>query len=219
MTCPWAGWAPPTQIYCEEVLCGWVTTPSNSWSNISFILVAFWLARTIKEPRLRAFVPAAVILGVASFLFHASHTYAFQVLDNAAMFVIPALAAGLLLERRGWVRWPGRAAAAVAATATLLMMTFARLGWPTPMVMGLLVGWVMFLEWRRWESKTDIRWLLAALGLFGASFGVWILDYQRLWCDPGNHFLQGHALWHVGSAAAIGLLYRHYRQFEEKSPA
>ena len=32
----------------------------------------------------------------------------------------------------------------------------------------------------------------------------------RIWCDPADHWLQGHAAWHVLSAAALAALYRFY---------
>ena len=36
------------------------------------------------------------------------------------------------------------------------------------------------------------------------------LDVTRVWCDPENHWLQGHAAWHLLSAASLVALYRFY---------
>lgn len=38
-----------------------------------------------------------------------------------------------------------------------------------------------------------------------------LLDLARVSCDPGNHFFQGHAVWHLGSALALYLVCQHYR--------
>jgi hypothetical protein len=51
------------------------------------------------------------------------------------------------------------------------------------------------------------------------------LDLTRVWCDPDNHVLQGHALWHLLSAVAIAFVYRFYAglrlppAFARESPA
>ena len=37
-----------------------------------------------------------------------------------------------------------------------------------------------------------------------------LLDVTRVWCDPANHWLQGHALWHLLSAASLYALFRFY---------
>jgi len=43
----------------------------------------------------------------------------------------------------------------------------------------------------------------AVAGAFLLSFGLWILDATRLWCNPLNHLFNGHALWHVGTACSL----------------
>jgi signal transduction histidine kinase len=37
-----------------------------------------------------------------------------------------------------------------------------------------------------------------------------LLDLTRAWCDPDDHLLQGHAVWHVVSAASLVFVFRHY---------
>jgi dihydroceramidase len=54
------------------------------------------------------------------------------------------------------------------------------------------------------------RHLVLAAGLFALAFLAWTLDATGAWCDPTSP-LQGHALWHLGGAAAAGVLYVHTR--------
>jgi hypothetical protein len=50
----------------------------------------------------------------------------------------------------------------------------------------------------------------AALALLGAAAICSYLDLSRVWCDPDDHLLQGHAAWHVLSAASLVFVFRHY---------
>ena len=58
-----------------------------------------------------------------------------------------------------------------------------------------------------------------ALGTFLLAFGIWILDVKEIVCDAKNHFLQGHAVWHVLNAFCFYFLYRFYRQFQPERAA
>ncbi len=41
---------------------------------------------------------------------------------------------------------------------------------------------------------------------FDVAYTIWMLDESGVWCSPTS-WLQGHAVWHPGSALAVGLLY------------
>jgi hypothetical protein len=59
-----------------------------------------------------------------------------------------------------------------------------------------------------WRSR-DLR---LALGIIFLSFGIYALDELRIVCDP-HSWLQGHSLWHFGSAVSIFLYGRwHFAQ-------
>jgi hypothetical protein len=57
------------------------------------------------------------------------------------------------------------------------------------------------------------RWFWTTLAIISVAFACSAADASRLWCDPTNHWLQGHALWHGLGAAALVASYFHYRQF------
>jgi hypothetical protein len=64
------------------------------------------------------------------------------------------------------------------------------------------------------------------LGLFFGSFALLIaaatfsaLDVTRKWCDPKDHVLQGHAVWHVLSAASLLVSFFHYRKWLSRQAA
>ena len=104
--CPWGGWTPPDLQHCEANLCGWITTPANTWSNLAYVAVGVWIWRRAAKRDLLAaggLGPVSIAVGVTSFAFHASYTFAGQVLDYGGMFLLIgwALARGALDDFMG----------------------------------------------------------------------------------------------------------------------
>jgi hypothetical protein len=89
--CPWADWERPNLSRCEQPRCAWIVTPSNSWSNLAFILAAVMLLVLNRQrdhvrslhvrELLDRFPAAAVIVGLTSFAYHASYTWFWQFFD------------------------------------------------------------------------------------------------------------------------------------------
>jgi|SRR5579859_6962007 len=204
--CPWSGWAPPDVQHCEANVCGWITTPANSWSNLAYFLAAAYLWR-----HHRPFALAAIGLGATSFIFHATFTAAGQALDYAGMFVYLALLLSLSAERLGiatvrrafvWVLLAGGAGYAAARSAG------AGVQWTVAGLTGLALGAEGAVGLKR--PRASYRPFAAGLLLMAAAQTMWQLDYHRVLCDPDNHFFQGHAAWHLLSAAAIPFLAAFY---------
>jgi hypothetical protein len=55
---------------------------------------------------------------------------------------------------------------------------------------------------------TDYLWTAFAILLLAAI--IWILDRTSVMCSPSSIF-QGHALWHLFTAASILFIYLYYR--------
>lgn len=202
--CPWGGWTPPDLQHCEANLCGWITTPANTWSNLAYLAVAWWLWRRGE----RAFAGAALAMGLTSFLFHASFTFFFQFFDYVGMFVYVLLLLSLNLRRLGLARWKEFYAAGLAASMGLIFVLRAAdvgIQW----IVAAQVAAVLVTEYRA-EGRQYRDWWIG-VGLMAAAELCWMLDYKRVWCDPQNHWVQGHAAWHLLSSAAIPYVARFYR--------
>ena len=50
------------------------------------------------------------------------------------------------------------------------------------------------------------------------AFGCSVADATRVWCDPGNHWFNGHALWHLLTALVLYLLFQFHSQFNYDEP-
>lgn len=201
---PWSGFAAPDIQHCEANLAGWIAAPANTWSNLAYLAAAVWLWRRGQ----RWFAGAAAALGVTSFLFHASFTFFFQFFDYVGMFVYVLLLLALNVNRLGLRRWQPAYLGAVLASGAAVFGLRA-LGVGLQWIIVTQVGAVLATELAaRGRGYKD--WLIG-IGLMAAAAACWVLDYKRIWCDPDDHWVQGHAAWHLLSAAAIPFVARFYR--------
>jgi hypothetical protein len=215
--CPWSGFTPPNVDWCEAELCGWITNPANTWSNLAYLVlgVAMWrIARTSGRNDLRLFGPASIAVGIFSGVYHASHTWMLQFLDFVGMFVFCFVVITRNALRLRWIRPQQQTAfylAGVVAASAAVPPLF-EIGFPIQaLVAGLIFGMIGQEIALRRSTRADYRPYFAALALLGAGAAGSALDVTRVWCDPDDHFLQGHAAWHLLSAASLFALFRFYR--------
>ena len=220
--CPWSGFTPPNVDWCEEELCAWITNPANTWSNLLYVLlgIAMWReARRDGRPSLALFGPTSIAVGVFSFAYHASYTWMLQFFDFVGMFLFcfVVLAQGAL--RLGWIGPRRRTAffcVGVAASSALVPVLFDA-GIPIQGIVGILVLAIIgqeILLLRRDGPRPAHRIWWGAVALIALAGAFSLLDVTRVWCDPSNHWLQGHALWHLLSAASLYALFRFYAALE-----
>ena len=158
--CPWSSlsaWRRPNVDWCELQQCSWVVEPANTASNLAYLLVGLgliWLARGSASQHLRLFGPAAVVVGLCSGIYHASYTFALQILDFAGMYVFTYLLLTINARRLGWLppeRW-FRGFVQLVLLTTLLTVALDFLEVPIQSIVGLQIGGVLASElwiWRR----------------------------------------------------------------------
>lgn len=226
--CPWSNWRPSELHFCEALRCERIVAPAETWSNIGFILIGLYLIFRSREKNLRSIEMRyglyAFIVGICSTLFHASHTYVFETLDLASMLLLGTELIVANLIRLGWLR-----GASPVPFASLLFfggvgMLFGLAGTARLGVFGGFVTTAVFFEMLIFvraqriaggiitaELKQRYRPFLVTLGLFLISYAAWTLDFRRIYCHPDQHFLSGHAVWHLLNSACFLTLSRFYR--------
>jgi len=223
--CPWVDlrkWSGlPNVRWCEDQLCAWIATPANTWSNLGYVFVGFfffWLTRKEKAENLRFYGVAAQWVGWTSFIYHASLTFATQILDFLGMFIFfyliliqnfarLGIGAGDRVKRNVWI---------ATLVTTLVSSTVDKFGFPIQGLIGLLIVTVLVTEAvASIRSVKPVKHGFLALSLFSLAVAAVFSasDVTRKFCDPNDHWIQGHALWHYfGSLALLFSIY-HYRQF------
>jgi hypothetical protein len=224
-----AQWAPatclPDHCFCEAIGSGAVAQPANAWSSLAFVLAGLWIAqpsaggkykarnRMAGEPAYRRLYGCALVaIGLGSYFYHATLTFAGQVCDMSGMYLLITFALFYGVARITRLRTGVTLLSYVISNLVLLSFQVA---FPDlrRYVFAALVLSVLSIEGRyRRASGTAIanRWLWCAAGAMAAAFLVWVLDITKAICKPES-MLQGHALWHVLGALAAWCLYRYYQ--------
>jgi hypothetical protein len=224
--CPWSGWTPPNVDWCEEELCGWIVNPADTWSNLAYI--AFGIAMVLRargraSSALSLFAPASVIVGVFSFAYHASYTYFLQFFDFVGMFLFCFVLITANALRLGWIRSEQRYVFGIGGTAlfSAFVPLLGETTIPIQSLVGVLIAVILAQEWvlhrRAGQGAVDYRAFRIGLALLAAAAAFSLADVTRTFCDPQSHWLQGHALWHVLSAASLYAMFRFYEGIEDRA--
>ena len=214
---PWFGWTPATMHFCEALTSGPLAQPANAISSLAFVAVGLYLFRTVHKKDVFLLFPiSAVLVGITSFLYHASWTFFFQVLDVSSMFMLSCLLLSFNAWRLGLLprrRLPLVYALLVLVSIALMILIKRKSG---EYIFGVEVAVVAAAEavLAGRKSGTRYEFFIWSLGIFLAAFGIWLLDVHEIVCAPQNHWLQGHAVWHVLNAFCFYTLHRFYRQFD-----
>lgn len=216
--CPWSSWAPASISFCEKRLCQWIVEPANTWSNIGFVLVGIAIviqARSLRRNDLSLVGLVSCLVGLGSAAFHGTATRWGEIVDVSAMYFISTLFIAFSLKR--FLKLP------------FLKLFLVYFGTLLPSVLYLVIsgshGIYLFAVqititslieiymFRRMSPRPNYRYLSLVALTFTFSFTMWALDVLHILCDPNNHILGGHAVWHLANAAVLWFYYKFQQQF------
>ena len=211
-------------------------TPANTFSNLGYVFVgfyilayAFWDHRrtttqrdpyAVRQPQLMVyFGVACCFLGFGSGFMHASLTSIGHWYDLLGMY--GSLVAVIALQWARWLpaiplgawrlpTWPVFAPAAMGATY-YCAANDGRFG--VLAIMGTLIGMIIAgfaIDLLRLRVSMQHRWYILSLSTFVIAYAIWNLAEANRFAGPDDWW-QGHALWHVLTAFALGFLAILYR--------
>jgi hypothetical protein len=206
-------WSSLTPGDCEEYCegshrCGALATrdavqqPLNTWSNLAYVFVGFLVWRRPLRPTALLFTASLALLGVGSFLFHATVTREMQWLDMAGTYaaLVAVIARGVAVAYA--ISEKLVVALALVADALLAIFKWAISAWVVlPLLMAAAA--VPIARWVMRGHRSGRAALLPAL-LFVAALAARQLDVAHVGCEPASLVYQGHALWHLFTAASLG---------------
>jgi Ceramidase len=222
----WTRYAPAscltTRCFCEVPRTGaLILQPANSWSSFGFVIIGVWIALTSNAKQGNSaftgyaaiwFGLTAIVIGVGSFLLHATLTLWGQFYDNLGMYLTSAFLIAYAVRRwRGWS--DARAVALYLGLCAILLSFLVAIPetrrWLFAVI--LIGGIILELGFAR-PHRPGIapRWFVWGIVLQATAFAIWILDLNGTLCN-GPSLLQGHAVWHLLNACALGCNYLYYR--------
>jgi hypothetical protein len=138
----------------------------------------------------------ALATGIGSAFFHASETLIGRFADWAGKRVIRLFFWGNFLLGMGLLVPSSRHPTIYYVIETTLCC--------------VLLEAILFVKQGK---NTRYAWLVRYWLVFLVAYGLWMLDIRGTLCDPGNHWMSGHAAWHLLDAVAMYFLFEYYRQF------
>ena len=224
----WTYFAPATCLathcFCEVPRTGeLVLQPSNSWSSFAFVLLGVGIAlvgarRNAGLQPAFAGLPAiwfgltSIVIGVGSFLLHATLTLWGQFFDVLGMYLTSAFLIAYAVHRWRGLSGPTAIMLYLALCAVLTGFLIAvpeTRRWLFAVV--LIGGIILELGFARPKRpQIEVLWFVWGIALQATAFAIWILDLTGTWCN-GTDLIQGHAVWHLLNAAALWCNYRYYR--------
>ena len=222
--CPWyelSEMAKPNVKWCEASQCSWITEPANTWSNLAFVfsgMLIWYLARKKGQKSLALFGPVAIFVGACSFVYHMSYTMVLQTFDFIAMYAFVGILLLFNLRRLEKISKEKQVPffIGIVVGCTALFMVFYALNIPMQIIVAALVVLFIVTEVmarKKLSTKPNSKHFIIAFASLGVALAFTLLDVTRTWCDPHNHVLQGHALWHVFNSITIFFIYKYFEQF------
>ncbi len=223
--------------FAEVVTPGIFRTRANTWSNLAYVFVglyivaySWWDARrttterdpyAVRQPALMALYGlACIVLGFGSGLMHAAMMGFGHRADVFGMFFVfvtlIALQWGrwipyLPFSNRRWPSWP--LIGFLAIVVSFILLNYRKEFGGAETILGrfnliIILGIVADAIWRR-ISQQYLWFFLAIISLVVAGY-FWQNDVARR-LNPSDAWLQGHAVWHLFTAAMYAFFAIFYR--------
>jgi hypothetical protein len=205
----WASLTPGVcDEYCENsTRCGPLATrpaiqqPLNAWSNFAYLFAGLLALRRPLRPTAILFAASAAVLAAGSFLFHAAITREFQWLDMVGTYaaLVAVLAHGAAVAF-------GVAQGIAVGGALVLDALFAVFKWridatvALPVLIAAVAAPMTTVVRAR---RATARAALLPLALVAVAFALRQMDVAGIACAPESRLYQGHAAWHVLTAASL----------------
>jgi len=229
--CPWYAdfekFGPANVKWCEERLCALINEPANTWSNLGYIFVSLWILMYARKHKLRfgqLYALVVFLVGATSFAYHATNNFMTQIVDFLGMYFMVYFLLVINFMRLGWIAPRGVAPtfAGLTVFSLVLIPILDRIAVPFQIIVALAIVAITYTEAVNQirGKKSGATWVVwpfwAGLGCFAVGVQFSIVDVKRIWCDPQNHWLQGHATWHWIGAIGLAFSFVYYRQFLPK---
>ena len=215
-----------------------IRQPSNTWSNLGYLIVALFAltlaVHDYKNKNRRSsgnflvmypffsvlYGLSCLYLFIGSFMYHASLTLLFQKFDQTGLYSVIGMILILNIYkinpyhyRKG--EWKN---SHVFAKLLVVIFNIAFFKWLWKFNINILVPvmliftFITSIYYIKRVSKTDyfINYMYAAFFILFGAGSIWMIDREGVACNPQSA-MQGHAMWHILTAASMFFIYLYYR--------
>ncbi|WP_231603147.1 ceramidase domain-containing protein [Neorhodopirellula pilleata] len=194
--------------FCEATLDGPIAHPADTWTNIGPIIAGLVILFYARGPLSRLLGSASLWTGLASGYFHASNTILGETLDLSGMFLF-ILAIAAMQQQRARPNYPGSTVLiwiVLAVSVALTVLSSISTAFASPLFAAIVVVVVI----RGIYDQKLTKWAYAMVISFLVAWGFWWLDFLLIVCNPDNHILTLHGLWHLLNGLVFWFAFKHY---------
>lgn len=217
--------------FCECCKTGLIREPANTWSNFGFIILGIYAAWLLATGKFSAnnnsitrklfyslFYPCMLVfLGPGSMLKHGTQTPIGGFFDMLSMYLIASFISAYGMQRYFTLNNKQFAAVFCAelfccicahfTTCHILFNFFGNTAFTFFLGVGIVFeGLNIFVR----KTNIEVKWAYYSLASLIVSFIIWNLSRTGTpFCNPDS-LIQGHAVWHLGTALAAFLMFRYY---------
>jgi hypothetical protein len=206
----------PNHCNCEAVRSAWIAQPSAFWSSGAYFIAWFGIRARYRQKNITISLWLFVffLLALASHFAHGSMTEVAMAFDFAGICLM--LLTPMLLRLTSQVRSPALLFTLFGAAFGLLSVSFFGASKGVKIGLALMAFAFSLIEQVHHHSdRTREPRFRRALLILAGSFLLFLWDESKIACDPFS-LIQGHTLWHFGSAWAI---YEYSLWFHDKPKA
>jgi len=210
-----------------------IRQPWNTFSSLYYVFVGAFLiclpytkktsglSITSSKVIRSLFGISVIITGLGSAFMHMSCTFIGQIFDVVGMYLVSVFI--VMYALRNWPKYSTKLFASlyIVINAVLLWALIYAPNLRRNLFLALiLIGLVLEYFCNRKQTGFNADLLLAAASSLALAYILWQLDNHRGMFFEQVGWFQGHHFWHLGGAAACGILYAHYsRNFKTANPA
>lgn len=176
--------------------CSGMIGPRNTLSNLAYPVVGIVMVLLMDSSASRVFALSMLLLGLGSAWYHWTKTLKANRADWFGMLSVFWALSLHGLNPAGTDIWISMLVGCTAMAA-VCVYALKQVG------ANRLIAWLLVISGLPATFTGDWRLVVVSLAAFALSFALWHADKRKLWVVG----LWGHALWHVGTALAFGLMY------------
>ena len=226
--CPWydlqESLGVPNVKWCESTVCSYINEPANTWSNLLFFMIGTWII--VKNKKSNAWFShyhgvAILWMGILSFIYHATNNFGTQIFDYIGMYLFVFWMLVQNLIRLRFIKEKQRVPVhfLLIASCAIILPVLYKIHFHYQLLIFFISMGIIYTEVRI-SFKTDARAkyqysftpIYFSLLFFISGVLFSLIDATRIWCNPENHFIQGHGMWYISCALASYFAYLFYKQ-------
>lgn len=224
-TCPWYDmqqrFGPPNVNWCEPTTCSIINEPANAWSNFAMILpglIIYMMSKNLKNIIIKNFGLFIMIMGLFSFIYHSTNNYGTQFLDFIGMYLYTGgiITINLFRLKSKYLLKPWKTFLVVLLLNTAIFWIFHFANGPIQFTVMLNIAAMLALEFFARAKDINYKNFWISLIFIAIAQTFSLLDHTRVWCEPSNTFLHGHAIWHIFAGVSSIFAFLFYKQFDRK---